>query len=129
METLSKHQMVRGLDLDSKQLSEFCESCAKGKSHRLAFKHSTDKRASHPLELVHSDICGKIGTQSLSGGEYFVTFVDDRTRHVWIYILKHKDEVFSRFQEWKVQVERSTGRQVKTLRSDNGGEYTSGEFT
>ena len=65
----------------------------------------------------------------MGGGEYFATFVDDHTRHVWVYILKHKDEVFSRFQEWKAQVERSTGRQVKTLRSDNGGKYTSREFT
>lgn len=73
-------------------------------------------------------VCGKIGTL-LGGGEYFVTFIDDCTRHVWVYILKHKDEVFSRFQERKAEVERSTGRQVKTLRSDNGGEYTSKEFT
>ena len=121
--------MVSGLDIDSKQQPEFCESCAKGKSHRLAFKHSVKTRANHPLELVHSDVCGKIGTRSLGGGEYFVTFIDDHTRHAWVYILKHKDEVFARFQEWKAQVERSTGRQVKTLRSDNGGEYTSREFT
>ena len=56
------------------------------------------------FKLVHSDICGKNGTQSLGSGEYFVTFVDDHTTHVWVYILKHKDEVFSRFQEWKAQV-------------------------
>ena len=129
MEALAKNQMVSGLDIDSKQQPEFCESCAKGKSHRLAFKHSIKTRANHPLELVHSDVCGKIGTRSLGGGEYFVTFIDDHTRHAWVYILKHKDEVFARFQEWKAQVERSTGRQVKTLRSDNGGEYTSREFT
>ena len=73
-------------------------------------------------------MCGKIGTQSLGGGEYFVTFVDDHTRHVWVYILKHKGEVFQRFQEWKALVEKSSGRKVKALRSDNGGEYTSTEF-
>ena len=84
---------------------------------------------SQPLELVHSDVCGKVGARSLGGGEYFVMFIDDCTRHAWIYILQHKNEVFPRFQEWKAQVEMSTGRQVKTLRSDNGGEYTSREFT
>ena len=80
MEALAKNQMVSGLDIDSKQQPEFCESCAKGKSHRLAFKHSVKTRANHPLELVHSDVCGKIGTRSLGGGEYFVTFTDDLTR-------------------------------------------------
>ena len=86
------------------------------------------KRADHPLELIHRDVCGKIGTQLLGGGEYFVMFVDDHTRHVWVYILKHKSEVLQRFQEWKALVEKSSGRKVKTLRSDNGGEYTSAEF-
>ena len=32
------------------------------------------------------------------------------------------------FQEWKAMVEKSSGHQVKTLRSDNGGEYLSDEF-
>ena len=55
-------------------------------------------------------MCGKIGTQSLGGGEYFVTFVDDHTQHVWVYILKHKGEVLQRFQEWKALVEKSSER-------------------
>ena len=74
-------------------------------------------------------MCGKIGTQSLGGGEYFVTFVDDHTQHVWVYILKHKGEVLQRFQEWKALVEKLSGRKIKTLQSDNGGEYTSAEFS
>ena len=48
---------------------------------------------------------------------------------MWVYILKHKDEAYSQFLEQKAQVERLTGRQVKTLYTDNGGEYTSTEFT
>ena len=129
MQALAKNKMVNGLDFDWKEESSFCESCVQGKSHRLPFQPSTLKRADHPLELIHSDVCGKVGTRSLGGGEYFVTFVDDHTRHVWVYILKRKGEVFQRFQEWKALVEKSSGRKVKTLRSDNGGEYISTEFT
>jgi len=81
-------------------------------------------RAEHPLDLVHSYVCGKIGARSLGGGEYFVTFLDDCTRYVWVYIVKHKGEVFQKFREWKTLVENSSGRKVKILRSDNGGEYT-----
>ena len=129
MQALTRNKMVSGMDLEWKQESGFCESYVEGKSHRLPFQHSTGNRADHPLELIHSDVCGKIGTRSLGGGEYFVTFVDDYTRHVWVYILKHKDEVFQRFLEWKALVERSSGRHIKALRPDNGGEYTSSEFT
>ena len=128
MQALAKNKMVSGMDLDWKQESCFCESCVKGKSHRMPFHQSTAKRADHPLELIHSDVCGKIGTRSLGGGEYFVTFVDDHTRHVWVYILKHKGDVLQRFREWKALVEKSSGRMIKTLRTDNGGEYISTEF-
>ena len=78
--------------------------------------------------MVHSDVCGKMSSQSLSGAEYFLTFIDDKTRYVWIYGLKNKDQVFSRFIEWKKMVEKSTGQQLKNLRTDNGGEFTSNKF-
>lgn len=127
MNELSKNRMVTGFDW--KQEPDFCEPCVKGMDHRLPFQQSSETRASHPLQLIHNDVCGKIGTQLLGGGEYFITFTDDHTRYVWVYILKSKDEVFAHFRKWKAQVEKSTGRVVKTLCSDNGGEYTSNEFT
>ena len=64
----------------------------------------------------------------MGGAEYFLTFVDDKTRYVWVYFLKYKDEAFQRFVEWKALVEKSSGHQVKVLRTDNGGEYTSTQF-
>ena len=30
---------------------------------------------------------------------------------------------FSKFVEWKTMIEKATGKSVKTLRTDNGGEY------
>jgi transposase InsO family protein len=42
--------------------------------------------------------------------------------------LKTKDEVFSKFQEFKAEIENLTNKKIKTLRRDNGGEYTSKEF-
>ncbi|XP_063049961.1 uncharacterized protein LOC134444635 [Engraulis encrasicolus] len=45
-----------------------------------------------------------------------------------MYVLKHKDEVFNKFVQWKAEVETYSGRKLKVLRTDNGGEYTSKEF-
>ena len=53
-------------------------------------------------------MCGKMNAQSLSGAEYFLTFIDDKTRFVWVYVLKRKDQAFERFLEWKVLAEKST---------------------
>ena len=66
--------------------------------------------------------------ESVGGGKYFVTFIDDATRYTWVYILKFKSEVFSTFQNWKTLVENQYEKKIKILRSDNGGEYVSTEF-
>ena len=42
--------------------------------------------------------------------------------------MKSKDEVFSKFKEFKALIENPSIRKIKILRSDNGGEYTSKEF-
>ncbi|CAL2276446.1 unnamed protein product [Prunus armeniaca] len=55
--------------------------------------------------------------------------MDDFSRKVWVYFMKQKFEVFAKFEEWKTETENQTGRKIKYLRSDNGGEYTSNEFT
>ena len=81
------------------------------------------------MDLIHSDICGPMSARALSGVEYLVTFIDDRSKKTWIYFLKTKDEVFSRFKEFKALVENLTGKRIKVLRSDNGGEYIDKEFT
>lgn len=45
------------------------------------------------LEYVHSDLWGSPNvTLSLSKCQYYISFVDDFSRKVWIYFLKTKDE-------------------------------------
>ena len=99
-----------------------------GKIHRSPFPGTGRERAEEPLGLIHSDVCGKINSPSIGGAEYFVTFIDDKTHYVWIYVLKNKHEVFETFKQWKSLVEKSSGYKVKTFRTDNGGEYMSTEF-
>ena len=107
---------------------EFCHACLQGKLQRCSFPSSGAKRASEPIGLVHSDVCAKINTKSCGGAEYFLTFTDDKTRYVWVYLLKKKSEVFGRFLEWKAIAEKLSGHRLRTLRTNNSGEFTSTEF-
>eukprot|EP00253_Pinus_taeda_P007806 PITA_07806 len=104
-----------------------CRGCATGKFAKSPFP-SSDNRATGILDLIHSDVSGRMSHVSLSGYEYYVLFIDDHSRRTWIYFLKTKSEVFKRFQEFRALVETQTGRKIKSLRSENGGEYTLGEF-
>ena len=128
LQKLARDKLVDNFDFDASKEIDFCETCVEGKHHRSQFKSNGATRAKEPLGLVHSDVCGKIGTESLGGANYFLTFINDMTHYVWVYALKTKDEVFKYFLEWKTQAEKSSGHQLKVLRTDNGGEYTSKEF-
>lgn len=77
---------------------------------------------------MHSDLCRRMNEKSLSGAEYFLSFIDNKTRCVWVYFLKSKDQVFEKFLEWKAMVEKSTRRKLKAICTDNGGEFTSREL-
>ena len=123
--------MVSGMDLRkplNSTLPLACKGCIEGKQHRVAFPSDGGRRATKVLEIVHSDVCGPMRTTSIGGGKYFVTFIDDFSRKMWVYILKSKGECFERFREYKALVETQSEHKIKVLRSDNGGEYMSNAF-
>ena len=93
MKLLKEKDMVIGLPHIGK-INKICEGCIYGKMHRLLFPKNS-WRAKAPLELVHADICGPCRTPSLSNKRYFLLFVDDYTRMMWIYFLNRKSEAFS----------------------------------
>ena len=66
---------------------------------------------------------------SLGDSRYYITFIDDSSKKVWVYFLKNKSDVFETFKKWKAMVETETGLKVKCLRSDYGGEYIDGGFS
>ena len=83
----------------------------------------TSKRASELLARVHYDVCGPIEIPSLGGSRYFVTFIDEYSNWVSVYLRKRKSEVVKRYLEFEKYAERQTIRKVRILRSDRGGEY------
>ena len=66
-------------------------------------------------------------TKSIGGRFYFLTFIVEFSRKIWIYFLRHKSETFS-FKEFKAEAEKQSGKYVNILRSDGGGEYCSTKF-
>ncbi|CAB0002804.1 unnamed protein product, partial [Nesidiocoris tenuis] len=101
---------------------ETCEVCLQGKQSRPPF-HRSQKRRENLLDLVHVDLCGPMETMSIGGARYFLTLVDDHSRHVFVYILKEKSQVKKYLADFKALVECQTGRKIKAIRSDNGTEF------
>ena len=114
---------------DLKQIDlEFCEHCVYGKQKIVKFLRVGKENKSEKLEIVHADVWGPTQVSSLGGSHYYVTFIDDATRKTWVCCIKRKSDVFDTFKKWKALVENETGKSLKCLKSDNGGEYCSKEF-
>ncbi|KAL0301556.1 UNVERIFIED_CONTAM: Transposon Ty1-BL Gag-Pol polyprotein [Sesamum radiatum] len=117
----------KSLEIDNLDNLPACESCLKGKMTRKPFVgHS--KLANGLLDLIHTDVCGPLNTQARGGFSYFITFTDDHSRYGYVYLMSYKSEAFVKFKEHRLEVENQIGCKIKTLRSDRGREYLSGEF-
>ncbi|GJX26158.1 retrotransposon protein, putative, ty1-copia subclass [Tanacetum coccineum] len=100
---------------------EKCKSCISGKMAWKPFPHQVE-RAKELLGLIHTDVCGPFRTVSREGASYFIIFTDDFSRYGYVYLMKHKCEVFETFKVFQKEVENQLGKKIKVIRPDQGGE-------
>jgi hypothetical protein len=98
-----------------------CDACQKGKMHQLPYTISSSV-SKVPLELVLSDVWGPV-PESIGRFKYYVSFIDDFSKFTWIYLIKHKFEVFQCFHDFHNLVERLFDRKILAMQTDWGGEY------
>ena len=75
LQKIARKQPVKGFNYDASKRIGFCETCISGKHQCTPFASGTTQ-STEVLELVHSDVCGKMQEKSLGGGEYFLTFTE-----------------------------------------------------
>ena len=129
LQNMQTKGVVLGLpSFTAKEITGVCETCQFRKQRQSPF--SKERHMSKGiLDVVHSDVWGPAQVATLGECRYYVTFIDDFSRHTWIYLMRQKSEVFGHFQRFKAEVEKTTGRHVRCYRSDGGKDYFSGELT
>jgi histone deacetylase 1/2 len=95
-----------------------CDACQQGKSHQLPFV-SSSRVVKGPLELVFSDVWGPAQT-SVSGHNYYVSFIDACSHFTWLYLIKHKSDVFNVFVQFQLLVEQLLKHKILHVQSDWG---------
>lgn len=78
--TMQTHDLVIGLP-PVQSIQPLCTACTFGKRHRNQFPIDQVTRATEPLALVHTDLCGPMKTSSIGGALYFLIFDDDFSRY------------------------------------------------
>ena len=132
---LKLQPIVDGMKISKK--SEFhCEPCVLGKQTQFVSK-KTASRATAPLEYVSSDVCGPIDPVSSDGFRYVVSFVDNYSGFIFIYMCKLKSDVTSCLKKFLADISPVgkikcmldiSGVDIKKIRTDGGGEYMGGQF-
>ncbi|XP_070013826.1 uncharacterized protein [Nicotiana sylvestris] len=108
--------------------TKHCLICILAKQSKLPFplSNSTTKSV---FELAHYDIWGPYRVPTYDGKIFFVTLVDDYSRYTWIFLINSKSEVIVVLRDFLVKVKNMFSTNVKYLRTDNGNEFFSNEFT
>jgi len=123
---------IRHADVSSHRA---CDTCIVCKATRTAIK----KRKADPPRKPHSamdcwcvDLMGPFSTFtdegrkalcSISGYNYALTIVDEYSRYVMISLLVGKSDATNELIKWIKQKQVKTGKSLKVLHSDGGGEF------
>ena len=110
--TLAKDGNANGLKIKTTINEIKCKSCISGKMSNIPFGTHANF-STELLELVHTDLCGPMCTQSSGGARYFITFIDDYRRVCLVYFLKNKGEAVQKFKDYKNFVENQLRRKIK----------------
>lgn len=92
-----------------------------GKATKLP-RASSSTRAEQVLSLVQTDLSGKQSVQAPGGFSYFMTFIDDFSSFTVVVLLEKKSDAAEATMKYCAAMENQTGKTIKRIRSDNGGE-------
>jgi transposase InsO family protein len=107
--------------INKKNIS-LCSSCSINKAHRQPFRQNS--LLSHaPLDLLYIDVWGPSSTIGITGARYYLIFVDHFTKYIWFYPMETKSSVRIIFPQFKNLVENRFQLKIKSVYSDNGGEF------
>lgn len=128
LKELVRSGALPGVDAKAPLKLANCVACAKGKLSHKAVGSEPATRAGELGELMHTDLCGPMSSQSIGGKLFANGYTDDKSRFTHVYFLKKKNEVEQIFLTLRKFLKRRYGRMVKRLRADRGGEYSRAEF-
>lgn len=108
-------------------LDNKCHTCLMSRGGRKIHRESINPREYGILDRIHSDIGGPL-IPTHDRYKYYITFLDKKSRFLWVVLLRTKDEAYKAFEVFKTLTEKQSGGHVKEFFTDNGGEYVNKRF-
>ncbi|KAG8949046.1 hypothetical protein FRC04_009120 [Tulasnella sp. 424] len=125
LEQMLKRDLVKGISVEGgTEIKDICEHCIAGKQHRDPFPKLSENRATEILVRIHTDVHGPL-KRATSAAEYWITLVDDASRKKEVVPMTRKSDSAEIIENYIKKIQRQTGKKVKMVRDDKGGEYMS----
>ncbi|PLW26249.1 hypothetical protein PCANC_26631 [Puccinia coronata f. sp. avenae] len=105
-----------------------CDICKQCKLRALPFSGNF-KNVHQVLDAVHLDLVGPFPVQSPAGYMYFLTIVDQFSGFKSVKFLRSKGETFDKFVDFKNNAEKQTGKTLRMIISNGGGEFVNEKFS
>ena len=92
------------------------------KQPALSFNKS-DSFSHASFKLIHSDIWGPSPTATVRKSKYYVIFVDDFSRYIWIYLMHNRSELAQIDYTFAQMISTQFSKSIKVFCTDNAMEY------
>ena len=110
------------IPVSNTEMFDHCNSCSSDKSHEHPFSENS-LVSEKPLQIIFSDVWGPSHVLSIDKKLYYVIFVDQFTKYIWLYTLKNKSEVKTIFSKFKPLVENYFHTKILSIYTDGCGEF------
>ena len=124
LQHLRRRNLVEGFNVDESSELRDCEACIQAKQTHIPFPKTTNRQTTYIGELTHIDLWGPARFPATNGAKYYITFIDDYSRHCTMKLLKTKTETTDKVKEYVATVERLLRRHAPmAIQADNGMEF------
>ncbi|GJY50321.1 retrovirus-related pol polyprotein from transposon TNT 1-94 [Tanacetum coccineum] len=117
---LAKQGLVRGLPKLKYEKYHLCSACSLGKSKKHTYKPKSEDSKQEKLYMLHMDLCGPMGIESINGKKYILVIIDDYSRFTWVKYLRSKDETPKFVIKFLKMIQVRLNDTVRNICTDNG---------
>jgi transposase InsO family protein len=128
LQHLRRRNLVDGFDVDETSELVDCETCVQAKQHRAPFPKTAERTSTYPGEVTHCDLWGPARFTATNGARYYMTFIDDYSRHCTLKLLARKSDAPQKMKDYLAWVECQLGKVPKIVMTDNGTEFVNNDL-